>query len=240
MKFIFLTIFLISCSKTIIHPHSGEIVEAVYGLGTVESEDVFQAKSAIISSIAEFYVREGQDVSKGQKLFKNDQGSIIYAPFSGRITNIPVSEKENLFPQTVILSLSNLEKLYLSVSLEQQGAMRIKKGLKAEISFEFFRNKKIIGLIDTIYPRQNEFIAKVKFSELLPGVLPGMTADVAFEIDRKQNAMLVPARSLVNGNIIIKRNNKNEKFQAIVGLVDLEFAEILEPKLTLEDEIIIP
>jgi multidrug efflux pump subunit AcrA (membrane-fusion protein) len=230
----------ISCSKTIIHPRTGEIVEAVYGLGTVESEDVFQAKSAIISSIMEFYVKEGQDVIKGQKLFKNDQGTVTFAPFSGRITNIPVAAHENLFPQTIILSLSNLEKLYLSVSLEQQGAMRIKKGLKAEISFEFFRNKKIIGHIDTIYPRQNEFIAKVKFSEMLQGVLPGMTSDVAFEIDRKQNAILVPARSLVNGNIIIKRNNKKEKFQATVGLVDLEFAEILEPKLTLEDEIIIP
>ena len=118
--------------------------------------------------------------------------------------------------------------------------MRIKKGTKAEISFEFFRNKKIIGEIETIYPKQNEFIAKVKFSKIPEGVLPGMTADVAFEIDRKADAMLVPAKAIVNGNIIIKRNGDKKKYSAKVGLMDLEFAEILEPKLNLNDEIIIP
>jgi hypothetical protein len=67
-----------------------------------------------------------------------------------------------------------------------------------------------------------------------------MTADVAFEIDRKKDAILVPARALVNGNIIIKKSGKKEKFQASVGLVDLEYAEILAPQLNLDDEIIIP
>lgn len=237
----FLLLFLLgACSKPVIHPKTGEIVEAVYGLGTVLSDDVFYAKSAIVSSVAEFYVREGEDVIKGQKLFKTDQGSVTVAPFAGRITEIPVAAHENLFPQSIILKLINLNKLYLAVSLEQQGAMRIKKGLNAEISFEFFRNKKIMGVIDTIYPQQNEFIAKVRFLKLPDGVLPGMTADVAFEIDRKANAVLVPAKAIVNGNIIIKRDGKKNKFVAKVGLVDLEFAEILDPVLTVQDEIILP
>jgi len=164
--YLFLLVLLVSCNKTIIHPHVGEIVEAVYGLGTVESEDIYRAKSGVMVSIVEFYVKEGQDVLKGQKLFKTDEGSIVRAPFLGRITEIPVFPHENLFPQSIILSLVNLNKLYLSVSLEQQGAMRIKKGLKSEISFEFFRNKKIPGYIETIYPQQNEFIARVKFLKL--------------------------------------------------------------------------
>jgi len=67
-----------------------------------------------------------------------------------------------------------------------------------------------------------------------------MTADVAFEIDRKKNATLVPVRALVNGNIIIKREGKKIKKSAKVGLVDLEYAEILEPELNTSDEIIIP
>jgi multidrug efflux pump subunit AcrA (membrane-fusion protein) len=241
MRYLLVFLMLIAgCSKPVIHPHKGEIVEAVYGLGTVESDDVFYAKAAIISTVLEFYVREGEDVVKNQKLFKNDQGAIVYAPFAGRITDIPVAAHENLFPSTIILSLCNLEKLYLSVSLEQQGAMRIKKGLNAEISFEFFRNKKINGKIETIYPRKNEFVAKVRFEKNPEGVLPGMTADVAFEIDRKKDAVLVPAKALVNGNLIVSQNGKKNKYQAKVGLVDLEYAEILEPVLSLDDELIIP
>jgi macrolide-specific efflux system membrane fusion protein len=233
-------VLVISCSKTPIHPTKGEIVEAVYGLGTVESEKTFHAKAAIVTSVTEFYVSEGLDVVKGQKLFKNDQDAITYAPFDGRVTDIEVSIRENLFPQTQILTVIDLNKVYLSVSLEQQATMKIKPGLSAEVSFEFFRNKKLHGRISTIYPSKDQFIAKVELKEWPSGVLPGMTADVAFEIARKQNAILVPVNAISNGNILLKRNGKKLKLPVEVGLIDLEKAEIVTPSLNVEDEIILP
>lgn len=239
--FILLLLFVfISCQKKTIHPTKGEIIEAVYGLGRVESEDNFEARAAILSYVEEFYVTKGQDVKKGERLFKTDQNRITYAPFEGRITDILVSVHENLFPQTIVLSLVNLNKLYLSVSLEQQGAMRIKKGLKAEVSFEFFRNTKLKGVIETIYPRKDEFIAKVKVENLPSEVLPGMTADVAFEIDRKQEATLIPAKAINNGHLVFKRDGKKVKVPVEIGLVDLDQVEVLKPELNPDDEIILP
>jgi macrolide-specific efflux system membrane fusion protein len=240
MWYFFSLLLLLSCENQKIHPRKGEIVEAVYGLGTVKSEEEFQAKTAIITSVEEFYVSEGQDVVQGQKLFKTDQGSVTTAPFDGRVTDIHVSIRENLFPQSVVLTVINLKKLFLSVSLEQQGAMRVRKGISAEISFEFFRNKKIKAVISTIYPSTDQFIAKVVLNEWPPGVLPGMTADVAFEIDRKKMATLVPARAIVNGHLHLKREGKKMKFPVQLGLVDLEMAEVLSPELKSNDEIIIP
>ncbi len=240
MRLLTFLIFLAACQKQVIHPKRGEIVEAVYGLGTVESEDVYQAKAGVLSSIKEFYVKEGQDVLKDQKLFLVDQGVAIRAPFAGRVTSIPVHIQETIFPQSLILNLVNLEKLYLSVSLEQQAAMKIKKGIKAEISFEFFRNKKIIGTLDTFYPKNSDFIAKVKIDDLPQGVLPGMTADVAFEIDRKKDALLVPTRAIVNGFLTYKHEGKKERVKVKIGLMDMEMAEILEPSLSVEDEILLP
>ncbi len=240
MRFLLTLLLLTSCQKEKIHPVRGEIVEAVYGLGTVKSEQEFHAKSAIITAVEEFYVSEGQDVLKGQKLFRTDQGSITTAPFDGRVSDIPVSIRENLFPQSVVLSVINLKRLFLSVSLEQQGAMRIKPGLSAEISFEFFRNKKIKGQIATIYPSGDQFIAKVTLEEWPEGVLPGMTADVAFEIDRKKEATLVPVRAIVNGHLHLNREGKKMKLPVQLGLVDQERAEVLSPDLKLTDEITIP
>ncbi len=230
----------VSCQKKTIHPEIGEIVEAVYGLGTVESEYVYNAKAATLNSVEEFYVSEGDDVVRGQKLFKTDQGNVTLAPFSGRITDIPVSVKENLFAQTTILTLISLDKLYLAVSLEQQGAMRIGRGIKAEISFEFFRNNKLFGTVSTIYPSKNQFVAKVELQNWPKGVLPGMTADVAFEIDRKAKVTLVPINAVVNGHLKIKRDGKKIKIPVNVGLVDTEKVEIISPQLLLEDEIILP
>lgn len=238
-KFLFL--FLIfSCQKETLHPTKGEVVEAVYGLGIIQSENDYHAKAAILSSVKEFYVTEGEDVIKGQKLLLTDQGSIYTAPFSGKITDIPVPISENLFPQTVILNLVDLNHLYLEVSLEQQGAMKLSKGMKAEISFEFFRNKKIIGTISTIYPKNDQFIAKVLLDEWPKGVLPGMSADVAFEVARKQDVLLIPVKAIANGHIVILRNKKKKKISVNIGLIDQEKAEILSPELSLDDEIILP
>lgn len=240
MRFYIALILLTACTGEKLHPIRGEIVEAVYGLGTVKSEQEFHAKAAIISAVKEFYVTEGQDVLRGQPLFKTDQGAVTTAPFDGRVSDIPVSIRENLFPQSIVLSVINLKRLYLSVSLEQQGAMRIKPGLAAEISFEFFRNKKIKGKISTIYPSGDQFIAKVTLEDWPNGVLPGMTADVAFEIDRKKTATLVPVRAIVNNHLHLKRDGKRMKFPVQLGLVDQERAEVLSPELLLTDEIIIP
>lgn len=240
-QFLILSILLLvfSCQKKIITPIKGDIVEAVYGLGTVKSEEYFSAKVAVISSVVEYYVSEGQDIQKGQKLLKTDEGITIFSPFSGRVADIPFSVKENIFPQTTILSVMNLKTLYLSVSLEQQAIMRIRPNLNAEVSFEFFRNKKLQGKIASIYPTSDEFIAKVELLQWPDGVLPGMTADVAIEIARKKDALLVPTRAIVNGSITIKRNGKKMKFPVDVGLTDLEQTEILSPKLELDDELIL-
>jgi membrane fusion protein, macrolide-specific efflux system len=241
MKKLLLLIFLfISCSKETVHPVKGDIVEAVYGLGIIKSENTYHAKAAIVSSIAEFFVTEGQDVKKNDRLFITDQGSTYKAPFDGKVTDIPVTIGENLFPQSLILSLIDLQNLYLEVSLEQQAAMRLSKGIKGEVTFEFFRNKKLMGEISSIYPKNDQFVAKVLLSEWPPGVLPGMSADVAFEVARKQNVLLIPTKAIANGHILIKRNDKKQKVKIQVGLTDEEKSEILNPELSPSDEIILP
>lgn len=235
-----LIIFFLSCQKESVYPARGLIVEAVYGLGVIQSESTYHAKAAIVSSVAEFFVAEGQDVKKNQKLFVTDQGSVYKAPFDGKVTNIPVTIRENLFPQTLILSLVDLNHLYLEVSLEQQAAMKLRKDMRAEISFEFFRNRKLQGKIQSIYPKNDQFVAKVFVHQWPSEILPGMSADVAFEVARKENALLVPTRSISNGHIVIRRDGKKEKLKVEIGLSDDEKTEILFPELSVKDEIILP
>jgi membrane fusion protein, macrolide-specific efflux system len=234
-------LFLTACQTQTIHPEKGNIIEAVYGLGIIKSEKNFNARAAIVSSIKEFYVTEGQDVAQGQKLFLTDQGSVISAPFTGRVTERPIAVAETLFPQTVILKMVDLTDLYLEVSLEQQGAMKLAKGMEAEISFEFFRNQKIKGTLATIYPKNDQFVAKVLAKEWPAGILPGMSADVAFKVASKENVILIPLKAVANGSIVIKRDGeKKQKIPVKLGFMDQEKAELLEPVLSPSDEIIMP
>lgn len=235
-----LTFSLTKCSPAIVNPTRGEIVEAVYGLGTVAADEIYLARFSVPVAINEFYIKEGQDVLKNQKLFLTDQGTVFYSPISGRVTDIAFHLKENIPPQATVLTITNLQNLYLSVALEQQAAMRIKEGLKVEISFEFFRNTKLIGIIKSFYPKNNEFIARVSLESVPTSLMPGMTADVVIEVDRKQNAILVPTSAISNGHIVIMRNKKKERVPVKLGLVDLERAELIEPVLNVEDGIVMP
>jgi macrolide-specific efflux system membrane fusion protein len=237
---LFLALFMTYCRQNTLHPTRGEIVEAVYGLGTVETEQLYLARFGIQVAVNEFYVKEGQDVGKDQKLFRTDQEVVFRSPISGRVTDISFYLKENIPPQATLLTVTNLDKLYLSVALEQQAAMRLRRGMKTEISFEFFRNNKIMGTIESFYPKNSEFIAKVSWDKPPAGILPGMTADVAIEVDRKQDALLVPTKAIANGHIILLRNGKKQRIPVKLGLVDLERAEVLDPSLTPEDEIVMP
>jgi len=235
-----LWIFLIACNEVVVHPVQGDIVEAVYGLGTVESDEVYNARSGQQVTVQEFYVVEGQDVKKGQRLFKIDQGVLLSSPIAGRVTQIPANARENISPQSLILNVTNLDKLYLSVALEQHAAMKIRTGLKTEVSFEFFRDKKIEGVVDSFYPKNNEFIARVRLGKIPQGVLPGMTADVAFEVARKAGATLLPAKALSNGHILLRRGGKKERVAVQVGMSDSDRVEVLEPALSVQDEIVMP
>lgn len=236
-----LILFLIACKKNeVVRPSQGTIIEAVYGLGTVESDNVFHAKAAIISFVKEFYVKEGQDVLKGQKLFLLDSDVLIRSPISGRVTDLPLTIHENVFPQTTILTVVDLKNIFLSVSLDQEAALRLKKGMKAEATFEFFRNKKLVGEVETVYSQNDQFISKVRFSKWPEGILTGMTADVSFEISRKESAIIVPTKAITNGYLTIKKKGKTQKIKVNVGLKDEDRTEVINPHLSEEDEVILP
>jgi hypothetical protein len=83
-------------------------------------------------------------------------------------------------------------------------------------------------------------VAKVMLNEWPPGVLPGMSADVAFEVARKQNVLLIPTKAIANGHVLIKRNDKKQKLKVQMGLADETKTEILSPELSPSDEIILP
>lgn len=67
-----------------------------------------------------------------------------------------------------------------------------------------------------------------------------MSADVAFEVERKKDVTLIPIKAIANNHIVVKKKGKKEKLPVTLGLVDQEKAELLSPKLNSNDEIILP
>ena len=241
--FIFVLVFfaLLGCSsKSSLKPKIGAITESIYAIGIVKSELTYELKLGVLTAVKKYFVKEGDIVKMSDKLVMDDSGTIYKAPFPGVVTYLPYAIGETVAPQKSLLSLVDLKKLYLEASVEQQGALRVKRGQTVQISFESFRSKVFHGVVKNILPRNLEFVVQVEVTDLPGNILPGMNADLSIEIMKKTAAILLPLVAVSNGHILLKKGNGSNKIPVVTGVSDAEYVEILSPALTLNDEIFLP
>lgn len=220
-------------------PRMGPVVESIYGLGTVVASQTYQVKTAVNQSIREIYVKEGDAVNAGAALMKFDDSGVIRAPFVGTVTSIPFKRGEILFPGTAGMTLVNLEHPYLEVSLEQQSVLQIKRGQRAIVSFETIRGERVEAKVESVFPRDAQFIVRVELETIPAGILPGMTADVAIEVGRKDHVLLIPLRSVSSGRVTVRREGKKLKQTVELGVIDGEWAEVKSGDIQASDEILV-
>lgn len=210
----------------------GVLLESVYGIGTVASNRSFALKLGVASTVKALYVKEGDRVKRGQKLVDLEGVGPFFAPLSGTITNLPVKIGETVFPQSIILNLVDLEDRYLTVSLEQRGALRVKQGQKAKINLDSMRDKTFEGRVEAVYANEGNFFVRIGVSDLLPSILPGMTADVAIVIAEHRDALLAPVAAYSEGGFFVERGERKPTFVKVkTGLMDGAKVEILGDSL---------
>lgn len=198
----------------------------------------YQVKTAVNQQIRDIFVKEGDQVSAGAALVRFDDVT-IRAPFHGTVTAIPLKKGELLFPSTPALTLVNLDDLHIEVSLEQQAVLRVKREQKAVVSFESIRGERMFAKVQSIFPRDSQFIVKLVLEKFPQGILPGMTADVAIEVGQKENVLSVPLNAISSGKVTLKRNGKTIKESVQLGVVDSEWAEVTSGNIDPDDEILV-
>lgn len=225
--------------STWVSPRKGPVVEAVYGLGTVTSRKTYHLKLAITTGVKQLFVREGDAVTAGQPLVKFEEGVVHKAPFAGTVTSLLFEEGETVSPNANVLILADLNDRYLTLSIDQQAALRVRPGQKARVAFETLRGQKFIGDLRSIYPRDGEFIAAVEIKELPPTVLPGMTADVVLEVGQKENALLIPIAAVQSGRVTVEREGQRVKLPVTLGVLDGQWGEVLTGDIRDSDRLLL-
>lgn len=221
-----------------IQPRYGEIIEAIYGLGKVKTDHVYEVKLGVPSTVVKVYVKEGGHVSKGDLLIRMDENVGFSAPFAGTITQVNVNDGQIVFPQQMILRLEDFSSKYIEISLEQQGAMRVKPDQPVKVVFESIRGDIQHGKVSAIFSRNDEFLAHIAVPTLSENILPGMTADIAIEVGKKEKALLIPFRAVNNGRVRILRDNKSSTLPLKLGNIDGNWAEVVEGDLKITDLIV--
>lgn len=161
-----------------------------------------------------------------QKILKDYE--IIKAPFSGTITaryadiGALVQNAENSQNTALpIVTLSNIEKLIVTVFIDQMNAQFVKKNTKVII--ETVDNKKVEGLIsrvtDNLDPKTKMMLAEIDISNLDKSILSGSFVKVII-FTKTQTYYSLPVECLVIQNekkYVVSINDKNKaKFKEII------------------------
>jgi macrolide-specific efflux system membrane fusion protein len=208
--------------------HEGKITDAIYGLATLESDEIFRYRVGVTSQVRKIPVKEGASVKKGNPLLFLSEGIIVRSPIDGVVTQLDTKENETAFPNVNLITVMNLKKVALSITLEQSSAIRVRNQLPVKIQFESLKGSPLQGMVRSVYPKDGQFIIKVDLQEIPASVLPGMTADTAIVVGEKEHALLAPIRAVQRGMITLRQNGKTKKVQVKTGFQDSEHIEILE------------
>ena len=220
-----------------VRPKKGDVIESIYGLGIVTADVVFHLRTGVPLTVQKLHVQEGDLIKSNQPLVQLDEHT-MRSPIAGTVTNVTYKMGELVSPLVSALTVTNMERLYLEVSLEQQSVMRVRTSQEVTVSFESLRNNKYSGIVHSIFPRDNQFIVRIELKKWPEGVLPGMTADAAILVGKKANALLIPLKTIVAGHVTRWREGKKKRVPVELGIVDGEWAEVVSENILETDELV--
>jgi HlyD family secretion protein len=137
-------------------------------------------------------------------------GLVVYANDANRsfMSNAPqVEEGATVRERQKIFSLPDLTKMQVNAKVHEAQIYQIARGLKAKIRVDAFADKLLDGeVIDVAaLPDSTNFFSsdikvystKVRIIDPLPGLRPGMTAEVEILVDRKEKVLTVPVMAVL-------------------------------------------
>lgn len=215
----------------------GPVTEAIYGLGTVYADKTYSVKTGVSLRVNKVFIREGDNVKVNSPLLSLENGIMIKSPLDATVVHINIKENELTSPQATLIELQDLTNLYVEVSLEQQSVMKVRADQPVRMVFESLSGKLFHTKVKSVYPREQNFIVRFNFPDSNEGVLPGMTADVAIIVGKKENTWLIPAKAIFQGHINLDQGEGFKKTKVQLGVVDGTMAEILSPSLNGSEKI---
>jgi hypothetical protein len=231
-----------------------EILDKYTRLKTIKSLSV-DVEATRADELAKKSSRELQ-MSKARKLERQIVECKIVAPATGAVVyaNDPVRAAMRPFPQieegaTVrerqkILSVIDLNgPKRVSAAVEESNIRKITRNMKARIRVDAFANRLFDGTVGQVnalpnvrLPNQGDarfYTTKIKLEDGIPGLRPGMTAQVEILVDNRDNVLSVPVQAVVRyegkDHLAIKKLDGGIELRDVrLGISNDKFVEITE------------
>lgn len=240
----------------------GDLYVTILSTGTIQPENRLEIKPPVAGRIEKVLIQEGEKVKKGQILAwmssteraalidsARSQGAEelkrwedlykptpIIAPIAGMIISKNVESGQTFTTSDAVLVMSN--RLTIKAQVDETDLGQIKIGQLCEILLDSYPNEVIKAKVDRIaYEAKTVNNVTTYVIDVLPETTPefmrsGMTANVTFNVDKKENILVLPTEFIryeTGKPTILLKNEKSEPEEKEIrlGSTDGKQSEIL-------------
>lgn len=175
---------------------------------------------------------------KVQKAREYKKGFVVTAEKDGIISGLTAQPGDSLPAGTPLFTLLQTESYQTVLQIDELDVKGIEKGQMVEVTVDaipdFVYQGTVTGISQAGENTGGVGVYKVTVSlDSAEGLLPGMSANGKITMDAKKDALLVPVDTLktVDGKktvTVVKPDGTCESREVTLGLVNNEFAEVLE------------
>ncbi len=157
----------------------------------------------------------------------------ITSPIDGVVLDRPTSVGTRLSVNDHLMQIADVrfEKLIMRASGDEEDKIRLTLNQKVVMTLYAYPNRPFTGKVRTVYPKADEqrrtFEVDVEILSPDANFSAGMTGELAFIVEEKASALIVPSQAVTGQSVWIVEHNKASKVDVTLGLRSVERTEIL-------------
>jgi len=237
----------------------GSIRQAVLATGVAQPQNRLEIKPPIAGRAETILVKEGEEVKRGQilaTLSSTERAAVLdaarakgrdeltrwreiyratplVAPISGLIIARRVEPGQTVTIQDAVLVMS--DRLIVKAQVDETDIGQIRVGQRAEIVLDAYPSQRLVARVDLVaYEAKTTNNVTTYDVEVVPERIPdhmksGMTANVEFEVVRKDDVLVLPAAAVrqEEGSASVMVGNPPERREVTTGITDGKTIEIV-------------
>jgi multidrug efflux pump subunit AcrA (membrane-fusion protein) len=162
----------------------------------------------------------------------NLEQQTLKSPIDGVVLNRPLSVGTRVAINDVVMTVADVrpEKLVMRAAVDEEDVTKVRVGQMVRMTLYSYESRTFEGKVARIYPQadpeRRTFEVDVQIIDPDPRLSPGMTGELAFIMDAKERAVVVPSQAVQKGAIYTVENGRLRKLSAEIGLRGIERSEV--------------
>ncbi len=189
-----------------------------------------------------------QDLSNSQSQLQNAQAGNQYynlqAIGPGKVYQIFKKQGDLVRKGDQVAQLGNPDSIVINLDIDEGSISKIMIGQQVLVELNTEKNKTYEARVSKIYPHFNEssqsYKVEARFVTENPGLISGTQLQANIITSKKENALLIPHKFVINGNkVLVQKDQKMDTVKITTGITSDDWIEVLTG-LNASDKIVKP